>query len=476
MFDGGLPMTSTDIRPATDPESYLDQTQDRRMASLFEFLRIPSISALSAHAADSRRAAEAIATDLRGIGMEHVEVAETGAHPVVYADWLHADGAPIALVYCHYDVQPVDPLELWLSPPFEPTIRDGRIVARGASDDKGQLHMHLRAIEALMETRDTLPLNVKVLFEGDEESSPAHLDDWVRANRMRLAADVGVISDTGFFEGNLPSITIGTRGIIYVQIDVKGPATDLHSGAFGGVVENPAIALAHIVAGLKAVDGRILIPGFYDDVLPLSADERAALAGLPFDDEAFRRETEVPALAGEPGYLALERLTTRPTLDVNGMWAGFQGEGTKTIIPAHAHAKISCRLVPNQTPEAIFERLEAHVLELSPPGVTTRVQMLEGGLPYRSRPDHPAMAAASRAVEAAFGVAPMFIREGGSIPVLATLERELQIPLVLLGFANPDDHAHAPNEGLVLDNYENGIRAIIRFWDELGATDLREGT
>jgi acetylornithine deacetylase/succinyl-diaminopimelate desuccinylase-like protein len=465
-------MTSTGVRPATDPEAYLRQTQDRRMASLFELLRIPSISALSAHAGDSRRAAQAIAADLRGIGMDHVEVAETGAHPVVYADWLHAEGAPTALVYCHYDVQPVDPLELWESPPFEPVVIDGRIVARGAADDKGQLHMHLRAIEALLATRGALPVNLKVLFEGDEESSADHLETWVGANRERLAADVGVVSDTGFFEGNLPAITVSTRGILYAQIDVLGPPTDLHSGAFGGAVENPAIALAHIIVGLKAVDGRILIPGFYDEVLPLTPDEHTAFSDLPFDDDAFRRETGVPALAGEPGYMTVERVAIRPTLDVNGMWAGFEGEGTKTIIPAHAHAKISCRLVPDQTPDATYERLEARVLELTPPGVSASVQMLGGGLPFRSKIDHPAMAAASRAVESAFGIAPLFTREGGSIPVLATLGRELQLPLVLLGFANPDDHAHAPNEGLVLDNYENGIRAIIHFWDELAVTDL----
>src|SRR2546423_4294291 len=343
-----------------DLEAYLDANRDKRLASYEAFLRIPSISALPAHAPDCRRAAEFIAGELRGMGVEHVDVSPTAGHPVVYGDWLHASGAPTVLVYGHYDVQPVDPLELWDSAPFEPAVRDGRILARGAADDKGQIHMHLRATEAILATHGRLPINLRFLFEGEEESASEHLDKWLDDNRQRLAADLAVISDTGFFEGNLPAITLSLRGIMYAQIDVTGAPVDLHSGGFGGAVENPANALARIVAQLKGDDGRIRIPGFYDDVVELSPAERTALAALPFDEDAYRDGLGLPALAGEAGYTTLERRGVRPTLDVNGIWAGFQGEGAKTIIPAHAHAKVSCRLVPNQEPDRIFELFRDH--------------------------------------------------------------------------------------------------------------------
>jgi acetylornithine deacetylase/succinyl-diaminopimelate desuccinylase-like protein len=453
-------------------EDFLAAHAAERLASYKDLIRIPSISALPAHAPDCRRAAEWIAADLERIGMEHVEVAETGGHPVVYADWLHADGAPTVLVYCHYDVQPVDPLDLWTSPPFEPVVEGDRILGRGVADDKGQLHLHLRATEALLATRGRLAVNLRFVFEGEEESSSVHLDEWLRAHRDRLTADFALISDTGFFEGNVPAITIALRGMMYAQIDVSGTAVDLHSGGYGGAVENPANALARIIAGLKDENGRILVPGFYDDVLELTADERRLIDDLPFDEAAYLARLGLPELHGETGYSTLERRGIRPTLDVNGLWGGFQGEGSKTIIPAHAHAKVSCRLVTDQDPERIFAAFRDHVLAIAPRGIRVDVRMLGGGRPSLTPADHPATQAAARALEATFGRAPVYIREGGSIPVCASFENALGLPVVLLGFSPPDDHAHAPNEWMDLRNYETAIRTVARMWDEVAAVGI----
>ena len=345
----------------TSLEDYLSATRDARLASYQDLLRIPSISTLVEHAPDVRAAAEWLASALRDAGVEHIEVAETGGHPVVYGDWLHAAGAPTVLIYGHYDVQPVDPLDLWTSPPFQPLIDGDRMLARGAADDKGQVHAHVMAAAALLATRGALPINVRYVFEGEEESSSVHLAAWLETNRDRLAADAAIISDTGFFEGNIPAITISLRGMLYTQIDVVGSPVDLHSGGYGGAVQNPANALAQIIAALKGPDGRIRIPGFYDEVVSLTGEEREALLALPFDEEAYRATIGVPALVGEVGYTTLERRASRPTLDVNGIWGGFQGDGAKTIIPAHAHAKVSCRLVVDQDPDAIFERLRDFV-------------------------------------------------------------------------------------------------------------------
>jgi len=454
-----------------DLERFLDDHQKSRLESYKALLRIPSISALSEHAADCRATAEWIAADLRASGIEHVELAETGGHPVVYGDWLHAEGAPTVIVYCHYDVQPVDPLDLWKSPPFEPVVDGNRMLARGAADDKGQLHMHLRATEALLATRGRLPINLKFVFEGEEESGSVNLDRWLEAERDRLSADLAVISDTGFFDGNLPSITIALRGLMYAQIDVTGTAVDLHSGSYGGAVQNPANALAQIIAALKGPDGRIRIPGFYNDVVGLTEAERAAVAALPFDEDAYRTHLGLPALVGEVGFSTLERRGARPTLDVNGIWGGFQGEGAKTIIPAHAHAKVSCRLVSNQDSQRILEQFRAYVEEISPPGVVVTITDLGGGEPSLTPIDHPATQAAARALAATFGRDPVYIREGGSIPVCASFERILRLPVVLLGFDPPDQQAHAPNEWMDLTNYEVGIRTIVRMWDELAALD-----
>jgi acetylornithine deacetylase/succinyl-diaminopimelate desuccinylase-like protein len=453
--------------PDTAIESFLTETREQRLESYKSLLRIPSVSALPEHADDCRATAEWIAGELRSMGIDNVAVEETTGHPVVYGDWLHAGDAPTAIVYCHYDVQPVDPIDLWTSPPFEPVVVGDRMLARGAADDKGQLHMHLAATQAILASRGRLPVNLRFVFEGDEESNAEHLDRWLNENKSRLTADFAVISDTGFFDGNIPSITVGLRGLMYAQIDVTGTAVDLHSGVYGGAVQNPANALAQIIAALKGPDGRIRIPGFYDDVAPLTERDQAAFRELPFDDDVYRSKLGLPALVGEVGYSTLERRGGRPTLDVNGLWSGFQGEGTKTIIPAHAHAKVSCRLVPNQDPDRIFELFEAYVREIAPPGVETAVQKLGGGRPSLTPIDHPATQAAARALEATFGSEPVYIREGGSIPVCASFETALDLPVVLMGFDPPDQQAHAPNEWMDLRNYETGIRTIARFWDEI---------
>ena len=352
-------------------------------------------------------------------------------------------------------------------PPFEPIVVGDRILARGAADDKGQIHAHVMAAAALLATRGAMPVNVRYVFEGEEESSSVHLDAWLEANRERLAADVAIISDSGFFEGNIPAITLSLRGLMYAQIDVVGTAVDLHSGGYGGVVENPANALAQIIAALKGPDGRIRIPGFYDDVVALPDTDRAALAALPFDEDAYLAKLGLPTLIGEAGFTTLERKATRPTLDVNGFWAGFTGEGSKTIIPAHAHAKISCRLVADQHPDRVFEAFRAYVEDIAPPGVRTTVRYLGGGHPSLTPMDHPATRAAARALEATFGQPPVYIREGGSIPVCASFATILGLPVVLLGITPPDDNAHAPNEWMDLGNYETGIRTFARMFDEL---------
>ncbi|MBA2571152.1 MAG: dipeptidase [Chloroflexi bacterium] len=448
-------------------EAYLERTATERMDEYQAFLRIPSISALSEHATDMRIAADWLADQMRDIGIEHVEVSATRGHPVVYGDWLRADGAPTILVYGHYDVQPVDPLELWVRPPFDPRVEDGRIYARGAADDKGQIHLHIWAARAWLETHGRLPVNVRYVFEGEEESGSVHFDEWLEANRHRLGADLAVISDSGFYQGNVPAITIGLRGLMYAQVDVTGPSQDLHSGTYGGNVQNPANALAAILAGLRAPDGSVVVPGFYDEVRDLSEQERAEFARLEFDEAGLAREIDVPALFGEPGFGVLERRGARPTLDVNGLWGGFQGEGSKTIIPAHAHAKVSCRLVPDMDPRRTFDRVRDHVLAIAPSGVRVDVQLISLGMWSLTGIDHPATRAAAKCLEDVFGQSPVYLREGGSIPAAASFGSMLGLPVVLLGFTPPDDHAHSPNEFMTLANYEGGIRTIARYWEAL---------
>jgi len=453
-------------------EAHLAASAERRLARYTDFLRIPSISGIPAHAPDCRRAAEWLAGELAGAGLEHVEVAETGGHPVVYADWLHAEGAPTVLLYGHYDVQPVDPLDEWEATPFEPIVRDGRILARGASDDKSNVMIALLAAEAVLAVEGALPINLKLVFEGEEESSSVHLDAWLSANAARLAADVALVADSGFFEGNLPAITVGLRGICAAEIHVRGPFQDVHSGQHGGAIENPINALAAIIAALKGPDGRIRIPGFYDDVVALSDADRATLAELPFDEEAYRAGLDVPALVGESGFTTLERRSARPTLDVNGIWGGFSGEGSKTIIPGSAHAKVTCRLVASQDPDRVFGLLRDYVLQVARPGVSVEVVYLGGGRPTLTPIDHPATRAFARALEVTFGRPPLYVREGGSIPVAASFESIVGLPVTVMGFMPPDGNFHAPNEWMDLASFEGGIRALARFLDEFAGAGI----
>ncbi len=455
-------------------DAHLTANRERRMADYQEFLSIPSISALPAHHPDSQRAAAWLGAALTAAGLEHVSVDQTGGNPIVYGDLLGAGPhAPTVIVYGHYDVQPVDPLDLWESPPFTPIVRGNRIQARGAADDKGQIMIHVAALDALTAVRHGAPVNLKYVFEGEEESSSVHLDPWLEANRARLSADIAVISDTGFFEGNRPAITIALRGIAAYQLDVWGPGVDLHSGSYGGTVENPIYALASIIAQLKGPDGRVLVPGFYDDVRPLSESDHAAFAALPMDEDAYLAETGSPMLHGEPDFSTLERKGGRPTLEINGIWGGFQGDGSKTIIPAHAHAKLTCRLVADQQPERTFAKVRDYILSIAPPTVRVELMYFGGGLPSLTPIEHPATRAAARAIEATFGVEPLYIREGGSIPVAASFEHILGLPVVLLGFTPPDDRAHSPNEYMNLDNYETAIRTVVRFFEELRDTPLK---
>jgi acetylornithine deacetylase/succinyl-diaminopimelate desuccinylase-like protein len=449
-------------------EAHLAANQERRMADYHAFLSIPSISALPAHNADSQRAAEWLARALTKAGVEHVSVEATGGNPIVYGDWLRAGpDAPTVVVYGHYDVQPVDPLDLWDSPPFTPVVKGGRILARGAADDKGQIMIHLAALDALVAVRHGAPVNLKYVFEGEEESGSVHLDGWLEANRERLRANLAVISDTGFFDGNRPAITIGLRGISSFQLDVLGPGGDLHSGQFGGTIENPIFALAAILAQLKGADGRVRVPGFYDDVLPLSEQDHAAFAALPFDEAAYLAETGSPMLHGEPDFSTLERRGGRPTLEINGIWGGFQGEGPKTVLPAKAGAKISCRLVANQDHLEIADILQKHLKQIAPPYVTVETKRLHGGHGALIDVTSKYMQAAARVLEEVFGNPPVYEREGGSIPVVATFKTELGIDSVMLGYGLPDDNLHSPDERFYLPNFYGGIDATIKFLSEI---------
>jgi acetylornithine deacetylase/succinyl-diaminopimelate desuccinylase-like protein len=446
---------------------FINTNRDRYVDELKEYLAIPSISALPEHAPDVRRCAAWTADALEHVGMQNVRVIETPGYPVVYADWLGAEGAPTILFYGHYDVQPVDPLHLWESPPFEATVRDGEIYARGAADDKGQVFMHFKAIEAHLKQNGKLPVNIKVILEGEEEVGSSNLDDFVKANQTQLAADVVVISDSPMFDRGIPSICYGLRGLAYFQIDVRGTKSDLHSGSFGGAVVNPNMALAQILAQMKDRGGRIRIPGFYDDVRELSPEERDQWKRLPFNERRYAKEIGAPKLFGESGYSTLERVWARPTFDVNGMLGGFTGEGAKTVIPAVAMAKVSMRLVPDQDPDRIAGLFEAYVKKIAPQTVDVKVTRMHGGKPWMTEFDNPFVQAAGRAIEKGFGKAPVFNREGGSIPVVATFQEILGLPSVLFGVGLPDENAHAPNEKLDLGNFHGGIIASAFLYDEV---------
>ncbi len=455
-----------------DLHAYLSQHDARIQRELFEFLRIPSVSARSEHKADTARAAEWVATSLRDAGLA-AAVHPTEGHPVVVGEWRGAPGAPTVLVYGHYDVQPAEPLDLWTSPPFEPVIRDGRLFARGSVDDKGQLFLHIKALEAHLQARGTLPVNVIVLAEGEEEVGSEHLSGFIESHEAELACDAVVISDSAMFAPGLPSILSSLRGLAYFQIDVQGPAQDLHSGSYGGAVVNPAMALARILATLHDAEGTIAIPGFYDAVSGWDARVLQQMRALPFDDEQFRAEAGSPALGGEPGYTVLERLWTRPTCEVNGLLSGYTREGAKTVLPARAMAKVSCRLVPDQDPAEIERLMQAHVARVSPAGVTTTVTHLHGGRPWRAELNGPLYEAARRALGAAFGREPVITGEGGSIPVVGDFERIFGAPVLLVGFGLPGENAHAPDEWMSMENFTLGMRAIATLWDELGVREWR---
>jgi acetylornithine deacetylase/succinyl-diaminopimelate desuccinylase-like protein len=451
-------------------EAFLVGARDERTAAWMAFSRIPSVSAQPERAADCRAAAAWLVDDMRRAGIEHVAIEETAGLPMVTGDWLHANGRPTVIVYGHYDVQPPDPLDLWETAPFEPLLKDDRLIGRGVEDNKSCVVMHVRAFEALLRTRGHLPVNLKFLFEGEEESGSPNLDPWLESARARLGADVAVISDTDFFEGNQPAICIGVRGLLAFEIEILGPDRDLHSGAYGGAVQNPLQALAEILTGLKGPDGRILVDGFYDDVRDIGEAERAAIAALPFNEPGYRDDLQVPELFGEPGYTTVERKTARPTLDVNGIWGGYSGDGPKMIIPAEAHAKVSCRLVPDQDPARIFELIRDHIERIKPRGVRVTTSVVATGHPALTPIDHPATKAAARAIEATFGVPSLYYRAGGAVPITASFANLLGLPVVLLGFAPPDSRSHSPNEWMSLRNFETGIRTIARYWDELAVS------
>jgi len=450
------------------------QNHPRFLNELKALLRIPSVSTLPEHKDDCRKTAETLLAELKRMGMENARLIEAGAegegrHPMVYADWLHANGKPTVLIYGHYDVQPADPLDEWLTPPFEPTERNGNLYARGAVDDKGQVVAQVKALESLMAAHGRLPINVRVLFEGEEEVGGETIANYVASKPANLKADFALVSDTELFAPGLPTLCVGLRGMIYTEIEVRGARTDLHSGMYGGAAPNPFVALCQMIARLKDEGGHILIPGFYEGILPPSPEELAAWRSLPFDEEAYRKaEVGSKQLVGEPGYSALERTWARPTLDVHGMPGGFTGAGAKTVIPAKAAAKVSMRLVPGMTPAKTFERYKSYVEKIVPAGVEVEVRLIHAGdaclIPVNNR----YIQAATRALHEVWGKDTVFIRSGGSIPIVGDLDRHLGVPSVMMGFGLPDDNLHAPNEKFNLKNFELGIMSLIRFLEEVG--------
>ena len=447
---------------------YLEENKQRSLDELLELLRIPSVSADSKFKGDVRRAAEFVRDKLAAAGLDQAALHETPGHPIVYAEKLVDPARPTVLVYGHYDVQPADPYELWQSPPFEPTIRNERIYARGACDDKGQFYMHIKALEAMLAT-DGLPCNVKVMIEGEEEVGSDHLGAFVANHRDMLRADVILISDTSIISNETPSLETGLRGLSYVEVEVTGPNRDLHSGVYGGGVANPINVLARMIASLHDDDGRITMPGFYDEVADLSDAERAELARAPFDLDDYKRDLGIADVTGERGYSTNERTSIRPTLDANGIWGGYTGEGAKTVLPSKASAKISMRLVPNQTPGAITALFTAHFKSIAPAGVTVRVTPHHGGLPYVTPVDSIEFEAASKGFEDAWGKKPIPTRGGGSIPIVALFERELGIKSILMGFGLDTDALHSPNESYGLFNFYKGIETIPYFYKNYAA-------
>ncbi len=449
--------------------SFAHQNYNRFLDELKDFLRIPSISTTPEHKEDCRHTAEVLAKELSRIGMENARLIETEGHPLVYADWLHAKGKPTVLFYAHYDVQPPDPLEEWVSPPFEPTERNGNLYARGAVDDKGQAWLEVKALESLLAADGKLPVNVRVLLEGEEEVGGEGIANFVASRPPELKSDCALVCDTEMFAPDLPTLCIGLRGMIYTEVEARGARTDLHSGMYGGAAPNPFVALAQIIAQLKDENGHILIPGFYDGMIPPSAEELATWKRLPFDEEEYRK-TEVGSkeLVGEAGYSVLERTWARPSLDVHGMPGGFTGAGAKTVIPAKATAKISMRLAPGMDPARAFEQYKHYVEKIAPAGVEVDVRLIHAGDPCVVSVDNRYVQAATRALHEVWGKDTVFIRSGGSIPIVGAFERYLGAPSVVMGFGLPDDNLHAPNEKFNLKNFALGIDSVIRFLEEAG--------
>ncbi len=453
---------------------FVTARREEWLAELSEFLRIPSVSTDRARDGDVRAAADWLAEHLAAAGSTEVEVWETAGHPVVYGAWRGAAGAPTVLVYGHYDVQPAEPLEEWTSPPFDPVIRDNKIVGRGTADDKGQLYVHVKALQAWLETQGSCPVNVVHLIEGEEEVGSPNVDAVVRERIEQLRCDAVMVSDTTMFAPGLPTLCNGLRGLAYLQIDLRGPNRDLHSGMFGGAVVNPAETLAQMLATCRDERGRVTIPGFYDDVAEVPADERADWATLPFDNEAYVSGLDVDALLDSGGFSILESLWARPSFDVNGLLSGFTGEGSKTVLPATAMAKVSMRLVADQDPGKIADAFEAYMREIAPPGVKLQITRMHGGTPWSAPREHPILQAAARALERGFGAETVFVREGGSIPLIATLEELFQVPTVMMGLGLPDENAHGPDENLDLDNFFSGIVSSAYFYEELAKCGRQE--
>ncbi len=446
---------------------HVESRRDAFLEELGSILRIQSISADPSKKGEMVRCAETISEMMRSVGIENVKLFETDGNPLVYGDHIHAAGKPTVLIYGHYDVQPVDPLSEWETPPFEPTVRGDDLYARGSTDDKGQLFIHLKAFESYKQLSEDLPINLKYIFEGEEEIGSIHLEPFIRSHRDLLKADVVVISDTAMYGRDMPTICYALRGMAYLELTVENAPIDLHSGSFGGAVANPANVLADLIARLHDERGRVTIPHFYDDVLEVPAEERAEIARLPYSDEEFLRQSGAVAPYGESGYSSNERLWIRPTLDVNGIYGGFTGEGAKTIIPARATAKISMRLVPNQSSEKILDLFAAYIRQIAPPTVKTTVKKMHSGEPALTPIDHPAVRAASESLETVFGKKPFFIREGGSIPEVLTFQEALGAPVILLGFGLPDENSHAPNEHLYLRHFFDGIKTAALLYDKL---------
>ncbi len=447
---------------------YIEQNKDRFLSELFDILRIPSISADSAYAGDVRKCAEAVAEHLRKAGADAVVLEETAGYPIVYGEKIIDPTLPTVLVYGHYDVQPSVPNELWETPPFEPTIRDGKIYARGACDDKGQVFMHVKAFETMMQT-NTLACNIKFMIEGEEEVGSNNLGTYCRNSKEKLKADVILISDTALIANDCPSIDVGLRGLSYVEVEVTGPRIDLHSGVYGGAVANPINALCTMIASLHDENRHITIPGFYDKVAEVSAADRAAMSKIPFSEEEYKQHLDIDAVMGEKGFTTIERTGIRPTLDVNGIWGGYIGEGAKTVLPSKAYAKISMRLVPNQISDEITELFQKHFESIAPAGVKVKVTPHHGGEPVLTPTDSIAYQAAAAAMKETFGVDPIPTRGGGSIPIVALFEKELQTKTVLMGFGLDSDAIHSPNEHYGIFNYYKGIETIPMFFKHFAA-------